>query len=226
MTHFFNSAYTETTELRNGTRVKLRLLRASDKARLRDGFDRLSPAARYMRFFNPKHSISDDELEYLTQMDNMQHLAIAAVRMLDGAESDGLGVARFIRVQPHAETAEAAITVLDEIHGQGLGTLLFLRLIAAAAERGITRFRCDILTDNHVMNDLIASLAPDRTFSEAQGVVSVEFVLPTVAPTQTISGAPRGSPLFNAFRRIADGTVEWRDATTRLVLKEQTPSDP
>jgi GNAT superfamily N-acetyltransferase len=220
MTQFFNNSYAEDTELRNGTRVRLRLLRSSDKVRLRDGFQRLSPEARYMRFFNQKNHISDEELHQLTELDSLHHFAIGAVRLTNGAEGEGLGVARFVKIQSDINTAEAAITVSDEIHGQGLGTLLFLRLIAAATERDVERFRCDVLAANHVMKDLITSIAPDRTLSEESGVLSVEFILPQIAPTQALSGAPRNTPLFHTFRRIADGSIEWRDAVSRLVLKQ------
>src|SRR5262245_19880796 len=113
------------------------MVRPDDKERLRRGFHRLSPEARYLRFFTPKVDLSEDELRYLTETAGVRHVAIGAVRA--GDDEEGLGVARFILLDDAPGTAEAAVAVLDEIQGQGLGTLLFLRLLAAARERGVSR---------------------------------------------------------------------------------------
>ena len=81
MTHeqrHFDANYLETAELRDGTVVHLRLVRAEDKQLLRDGFDRLSADSRYRRFFTPKTHLTDDELRYLTELDGESHLAIGA----------------------------------------------------------------------------------------------------------------------------------------------------
>jgi GNAT superfamily N-acetyltransferase len=172
----FTLDYTEHAELRDGTPVLLRLLRPTDKELLHTGFNRLSPESRYARFFAPKSSLSDDELSYLTEVDQEDHVAIGAVRERDG-EQIGLGIARFIRFPDHPETAEAAIVVTDEVQRQGLGRLLLLRLVAAARERGIERFRFEVLSSNAGMTNLIAQIAPDRTVKTAAGELSIEVVL-------------------------------------------------
>lgn len=172
----FTLDYTEHAELRDGTQVLLRLLRPTDKELLDAGFKLLSPESRYARFFTPKSSLSDDELHYLTEIDHEDHLAIGAVRERNGAQI-GLGVARFIRLADRPETAEAAIVVTDEVQRQGLGRLLLLRLIAAARERDIERFRFEVLSSNGGMVNLIAAVAPERTVKTAAGELSIEVVL-------------------------------------------------
>ena len=67
---FFTRDYAEQAVLRDGTRVRLRLIRPDDKALLHDGFERLSPASRYLRFLAPKAALSDDELRYLCEVDH------------------------------------------------------------------------------------------------------------------------------------------------------------
>ena len=172
----FTLDYIERAELHDGTPVLLRLLRPTDKELLHAGFRQLSPESRYARFFTPKSSLSDDELSYLTEVDQEDHVAIGAVSDRDG-EQTGLGIARFIRFRDHPETAEAAIVVTDEVQRQGLGRLLLLRLVAAARERGIERFRFEVLASNTGMASLIAEIAPDRTVKTAAGELSIEVVL-------------------------------------------------
>jgi GNAT superfamily N-acetyltransferase len=172
----FTFDYTEHAVLRDGTPVLLRLLRPTDKALLLAGFHLLSPESRYARFFTPKTSLSDDELHYLTELDHQDHLAIGAASERDG-EQTGLGVARFIRFADRPDTAEAAIAVADEVQRKGLGRLLLLRLIAAARERGIARFRFEVLSSNAGMTALIAEIAPSQTVTTAGGALSIEVDL-------------------------------------------------
>lgn len=202
------------------------MIRADDKERLRAGFARLSPESRYLRFFAPKHRLSDAELRYLTEIDGVDHVAIGAARLTtDGAEGDGLGVGRFIRLAGTPAIAEAAIAVLDEVQGQGLGTLLFMRLIAAAIERGIARFRCEVLCDNQSMVDLVKRFAPERTVHVESGVTSIEFDLPAIGAAEPGTAAPRESPLYQFFRYVAEGAMEWRDVVARLAMRRRAASD-
>jgi GNAT superfamily N-acetyltransferase len=203
------------------------LIRPEDKDRLRDGFAKLSPESRYLRFFAAKQHLSEAELRYLTELDGIDHLAIGASRITaEGGEGDGLGVARFIRIAGEPDVAEAAIAVLDEVQGQGLGTLLFLRLVAAAAERGVARFRCDVLGENDGMVDLIDALATERKTEVSAGVLTIEFALPAVAPREAAAAAPRENPMFRIFRMIAVGALHWRAAVRRKLSELDDPDDP
>jgi GNAT superfamily N-acetyltransferase len=173
----------------------------------------MSPTSRYLRFFAPKSELSDAELRYLTECDGVDHVAIGATRVDDDdRETDGLGVARFIRSHDDREVAEAAIAVVDEVQRKGLGTMLFQRLVAAAAERGIARFRCDVLAENAGMIDLIESFDPERTVTLDAGVMTIELVLPT--PSRDVA-ATRTSPMFKLFRTIAEGALQWRTRVAR-----------
>ena len=139
---FFDADYLEHATLRDGTEVALRLVRPDDKALLREGFARMSDESRYRRFFTPKYELSADELRYLTEIDQVTHVAIGATSA-DGAR--GLGVARFIVLAGEAGAAEAAVAVTDDLQGRGLGSLLLQRLVAAAHERGVERFVFEML---------------------------------------------------------------------------------
>ncbi|HET7503152.1 MAG TPA: GNAT family N-acetyltransferase [Kofleriaceae bacterium] len=217
---FFTLDYVEEAVLSDGTKVRLRLVRPEDKELLRAGFDRLSPESRYARFLSPKASLSDDELRYLCEVDHENHFAIGAVRDRRDDEPGegpiGLGIARFIRLADPPNTAEAAIAVADEVQHRGLGRLLLLRLVAAAAERGIERFRCEVLGSNASMAGLLAQVAPERTVEVGSGIMSIETSLPHVPPTQPPAGEPLQSPIYRLFRAAAQNAVEWTGAVRNL----------
>ena len=214
----FTADYVEHATLRDGTRVVLRLIVPEDRAMLDAGFRRWSAESRYARFLATKTTLTDDELRYLTEVDQENHFALGAMAENGNGNGDpvGLGIARFIRLPKLHATAEAAIAVADEAQGKGLGKLLFLRLCAAAAERGYERFRCEVLGSNTGMAALIATIAPERTIEVGGGVMSIEMVLPDVTPTHPPDTvAPEGA-LYRLLRAAAQNTVEFTDAVRRL----------
>lgn len=149
--------FSEAHLLGDGTPVTLRFIRPDDAAQLKRGFDRLSPASRYRRFFGGVTTLTDELLRYLTAVDGVDHVAIVAA-IDQGGEEQGLGVARFIRLTDEPTVAEPAITVLDDAQGKGLGKLLGLTLARAAYERGIERFRGEILADNERVRQLLSDV--------------------------------------------------------------------
>jgi GNAT superfamily N-acetyltransferase len=202
-TRRFTPEYSEVVTLRDGARVVLRLVRPDDRDLLRRGFERWSAESRYARFFSAKTNLSDDELTYLCEVDQENHFALGAAREDDPGV--GVGIARFIRLPEHEQelgapiTAEAAIAVADEAHGQGLGRILLERLVAAAGERGIERFRCEVLGTNAGMKHLIEKIAPARTVEVSQGVMSIDFDVPATVTDQ----AGEESALYRFFRGVA-----------------------
>jgi GNAT superfamily N-acetyltransferase len=164
--------------LRNGTDVVLRPVTASDKELLRRGFAELSPESRAARFFAAKTALSDQELRYLTEVDQVDHVAIGALQ--DHADGErGLGIARCVRDLEDHEVAEAAIAVVDDAQRQGLGTLLLRELSRIAHSQGIRFFHCELLTDNQAMRHLVEDLSPNARFVEqGHGVLGVTVALP------------------------------------------------
>lgn len=202
--YHFDTDYSEDAELDDGSHVRLRVIRASDKEILRAGFERLSPASRYRRFFTSKRSLTDNDLKYLTEVDGTDHFAIGAERIVGGTE-EGLGVARFVRLQDEPECAEPAIAVVDDWQGKGLGRLLFQRLVAAASERGITRFRSHVLAENEQARNLLEEVT-DVVAEHREGEeVEVDMHLPKLEPDSAPSHAPRHSPLYELFLQAARG---------------------
>ena len=207
----FTQEYSERATLRDGTAMLLRLLRPEDRALLRAGLERLSAESRYARFFSSKQSLTDDELDYLCNVDQESHFAIGAQRESDG---EGLGIARFIGIGDGA--AEAAIAVADDMHGRGLGKLLFLRLCAAANERGIHTFKCEVLGSNTGMQHLLDAIGMQREVGVSQGVVTFDLAVPQVSPTDAPSGPAPHGPMYRLFRAVAEKAVDWSDWTETI----------
>lgn len=200
MARTYSAEYVERVTLRDGTPVLLRLVTPEDMELLRRGFERWSQESRYARFFSAKSKLTDAELRYLCDVDQETHFALGATREADG---EGLAIGRFIRLPDDQlgapVTAEAAIAVADEVQGQGLGRILLEKLTAAARERGIERFRCEVLGSNASMKGLIEHIAPVRQVEVSAGVMSIDFDLPDAVPHPQVLE----SPLYRFFRGVA-----------------------
>src|SRR3954464_1772477 len=131
----------EPVTLRDGTPIVLRPIEPEDRRALAEGFERLSPEARYRRFFSPISRLSDRQLDYPTPVDPPPPQDLARVdphdhEALVAGDDDGdlVGVARYVRTGPGE--AEPAMVVADDWHGRGVATALLDRLGGAGGVRG------------------------------------------------------------------------------------------
>src|SRR5689334_1911637 len=104
----------ERVTLRDGSQVAIRPVRATDKARLREGFDRLSAQSRQRRFLVAMPRLSDRLVRYLTEIDHHDHEALGALGADDG---EPIGVARYVRSESDPQAAEVAVAVVDDWQG-------------------------------------------------------------------------------------------------------------
>jgi GNAT superfamily N-acetyltransferase len=169
--------------LRDGSRVRLRQIRSSDKEMLRRSFDRLSGESRYRRFLAPTPELSEAMVRYLTEIDHHNHEAIVA---LDEETGEGIGVARYVRSLARPNVAEVAVTVVDDWQGRGLGTLLLEVVSARAREEQITTFTALMLASNQEMMELLESLGPVRVVDREVGTVEIEAPIPEVGLASVI----------------------------------------
>ena len=149
--------------LPSGATVLIRPIEPEDKPLLSHGLRTLSPETATRRFLTLKTSFSAAELRYLTEVDQVHHIALAAV---DARFGGLMGVARCVRVAP--DTAELAIVIGDPWQRMGLGRALVDELAERAAEHGIARFSGTMMATNrgavrllrgfgsHVESDVIA----------------------------------------------------------------------
>ncbi|MCI0573739.1 MAG: GNAT family N-acetyltransferase [Myxococcaceae bacterium] len=195
----FDAHYREHASLADGTLVELRLLTPADAPLLREGFRHLSSHSRVMRFLHDKHALSEAELRYLTEVDGERHFALGAVVLGPDGTEEGLGTARFVRLEGEPDTAEAAVTVIDAYQGRGLGRLLLARLVEAARERGLTRIACWVMPGNVPMQRLMEALGPSEASSDG------EALLYTV-PLPATPAAP-GELLLRMLALAAEGAL-------------------
>jgi GNAT superfamily N-acetyltransferase len=138
---------------------------------------------------------SPRQLRYLAEVDHTNHEALIA---FDAGGREGVGVARFVRLDGGTD-AEAAVTVVDDWQGRGLGTALCGLLAERAREVGVTRFTALLLAGNSQMQDVMASLGPARTLSRDAGTVVVGVDIPD---------AGIGEHMAGVLRVVAGGTAE------------------
>ena len=166
--------------LRDGTPILLRTLRPEDREELVRGFARLSASSRRFRFLAPLHKLTTNQVRELTEVDQRDHVAIAA---MDESRPDhpGIGVARFVRLEQDPEVAEFAITVIDEYQRRGLGTLLLKLLLSAARTVGVRTLRGFLLADNLGMIQLLKKFGAG--FRRAwDNTLSVDLSVPLPRP--------------------------------------------
>lgn len=206
----FGPDYAEDVTLGDGTKVRLRLVRPSDKPLLAQGLMRLSPKSQYLRFFTAKTKFTPQELDYLTELDGYDHFAIAVGRVeADGSEGDGVAVGRFVRLPGEPTVAEPAVAVVDEMQGRGLGRLLMQRLIEAARERDVKVFRSEFLSVNTPMRTLLASLSSDARFHMDGALMTAEF---SIAPEDESGQAvpENENPIYEVLKLVAQRTLQMR----------------
>lgn len=134
--------------MRDGSPVEIRSLRHADQGQLLAAVGRTSKESLYRRFFGPKREFTDKEIEYFTNIDFVNHVALVAVVDQPGAASI-VGGGRYIVVQPG--TAELAFAVIDQYQGQAIGAALLRHLVAIARAAALKQFIADVLPSNAPM---------------------------------------------------------------------------
>ncbi len=132
--------------LRDGTPVIVRPLVEEDRAVVAESYRRLSPEARYHRFWTRTGEMLGDALLDRLVHQGPNHMTWA---VLDPArELPGLGAASWWRDVNDESHAEVSASVLDRDQGRGVGTLLFAVLWLTAMRAGISRMTGYTLVEN------------------------------------------------------------------------------
>lgn len=118
--------------LRDGSLAEVGPLAAGDAPLVAQGLNELSEESRFARFGSGLAGLSRSQLRYLTDVDQVSHVAWGAL-----VDDQPAGTGRYI-VGADAE-AEMAITVVDRYQRRGLGRVLFDALVASARAGGVER---------------------------------------------------------------------------------------
>ncbi len=164
------SRYSAVETLRNGRRVEIRSLRPSDRAGLLEAVANMSEEARYRRFFAPKRSFTEKEIDFYLNVDFVGHVALVAV--VDGAIAGG---GRYIASEPGR--AEVAFSVDDAHQGQGIGSALMRHLVTIARAAGLVELEAEVLPENSPMLKVFERCGLPTRQRRESGVVHVSVGL-------------------------------------------------
>jgi RimJ/RimL family protein N-acetyltransferase len=169
----YPAALEHNVTLKNGETLRIRPIRPDDEPRLVALYDRLSRRTAYQRFFTLMRRLPTNWIHNFANVDYRRRLALVAEReTVAGVELVGVG-----RYEPsEGETiAEVAFVLQDGYQGQGLGQVLLDDIVRAGTERGLKRFRAEVLGENHRMLRLLAHRTRILKRTAEQGVVSLLF---------------------------------------------------
>ena len=162
--------------LRDGSTASIHIAAPKDQEALRDFFERLSPEARYQRFFNFR--LPDDQL-LATLCDSSnprERLTLIVTRTIEGAPGI-IATGSYVLAEP--KKAEVGLVAADQFQGKGLATLLLERLSLLAVRNGILRFQAVTHADNRRMLEIFQHSGFTLEQQANQGLIDIELsVLP------------------------------------------------
>ncbi len=134
-------------ELRDGTSVIVRPLIPEDRSELAEAYRRLSPEARYNRFWTHTGEVVGEKmLDRVLSQDSASHVTWA---VLDPSrEFSPLGGASWWRTAGSPAEAEISLIVLDDEQGRGIGTLLLALMWLTAFRAGAESMVGYVLIEN------------------------------------------------------------------------------
>ena len=166
--------YSAVEALRDGRRVEIRALKPADREGLAASVRRTSEETRYRRFFAPKRSFSEKEIEFYLNVDFVNHVALVAV-LDEGGRPVIVGGGRYIVSEPGS--AEVAFAVDDPHQGLGIATRLMKHLIAIARAAGLRELVAEVLPENNAMLKVFERCGLTATTRREGGVVHVTMAL-------------------------------------------------
>lgn len=168
--------------LRDGTNAWAWPLLRTDRARLVEEFEKLSPEARRSRFLAPVSHLSDSMLKHLVDdVDGVDHVCLVLFAEVEPDHYDPVGIARMVRYSQLPHAADLAVTVRDDWHGRGVASAL-LDVLMRKRPEGVTHVITEVACDNPASLAMLRRLGPVRLHDTGQGVYDVEVDLDGSGP--------------------------------------------
>ncbi len=158
--------------LRDGSIAELRPILPDDRLLLVEGLSQMTVESRFARFGTGVARLTDSELDYLTVVDQVNHVAWGGT--IDGSPA---GVGRYIRL-PDQSCAEVAVTIVDEYQGRGLGRLLFDAVVASARENRIPEICFAVQPFNEAVRVIMSNA--DIELDDIDGLVEARVQVETI----------------------------------------------
>ena len=166
--------YAATERLRNGAALEVRALLPVDRAEMLAAVGRFSNQTLYRRFFAPKRSFSEREIDFFLNVDFISHVALVAV-LREGERQTIVGGARYVVSPPGC--AEVAFALDDPHQKMGIATHLIRHLIKIARAAGLETFVAEVLPENVPMLKVFERCGLAVTTRSERGVVHVTLAL-------------------------------------------------
>ena len=168
--------YKAVETLRSGRPITIRAIRPEDSTALLEVFPELDKYSLYLRFFQNKTKITDQELKYFTEVDFIDHVALVATA--DPIDKIIAGGRYFAYDHPaKIRSAEIAFMVLDRYQGQGIATLIMKHLLVIARANRITQFEAEVLPENAKMLAVFSRTGLPMRVSRVADVLHVSLTL-------------------------------------------------
>lgn len=161
-----------------GRPITLRPVSPADKTLFANFMQKLSDRTRRLRFLVPKLELNGNELRFMSEVDQQDHVAWVAVDTSPGG-ADLVAEARFVKLAEPRGSAEYAITVTDVWQGHGLGGRLMRILAQQARENGIFTLRGTVAADNTAMLGFLRKRGAKINL-DAPGVLQVDVPVAAV----------------------------------------------
>ena len=168
------ASYAATERLRNGEALQIRALLPGDRAEMLAAVGRFSAQTLYRRFFAPKRSFSEREIEFFLNVDFTSHVALVAV-LSEGGRQVIVGGARYVVSQQGC--AEVAFAIDDPHQKLGIATHLIRHLIEIARANGLEAFIAEVLPENTPMLKIFERCGLTMETRRERGVVHVRLAL-------------------------------------------------
>jgi acetyltransferase len=136
--------YIAERELKNGTAVLLRPIKAEDESRFNELIKSLSSESMRFRFFQIMRELPHDRLTRYCNLDYDREIAIVAELK---SNRQIIGAGRVI-AEPDGKNGEFAVLVGDEWQGRGLGSMLMDYIISVAKDMHLERVFAYVLPSN------------------------------------------------------------------------------
>ncbi len=133
-------------QLRDGTRIFLRVLQPGDAALYPDFLAEVTAEDMRLRFFAPVRELRRELIAKLTELDPAQAMAFVA---LDESNGKLMGVARLH--YDDGKNGEYGVLVRSRVKGLGLGWLLMTCIVQYARAIGLQQVHGLVLAENAAM---------------------------------------------------------------------------
>jgi RimJ/RimL family protein N-acetyltransferase len=171
--------------LRDNSQVKVRPVSSADAPLFAAMYERLSPASKRRRFVVAPPELTDEDLRYLTEVDQRRHGALVA---LDPETGELVGEARYVQMRDRPSAAEVAALVAEDWQGRGLATAMLTELSELARENGLDRYVALVSTDNHVVLEALERLGARHTGADGDQL-EIEIEIPVEGLPARMRGA-------------------------------------